>query len=446
MAFRPGKILAVLLVPAAVYGVAKGVMYFNAKQAADDFVEAARPHAEVRYTDISTDLTGGVTYKGITASPYGESESITVDAVRISSSDPLAFIKTAEWLPGEKKLPDSVSFQIMGMHVPMSLAEGSMLDQPAIPAMAVEGDEQSSLCAGGLDINARLLGAMGFDEMNMDMDVNYTLNEAQRTLDVSISSELHDVQSFQVSATFTDVDVQTLSNGAPPAFNLGGFTVATTVLPQFGHRALKTCAAGTGKTVQEWSAMLADIDEQRLQLAGLTLGDGLKRALRTFYNDWGEVEVKASPKQPVGVLSLAFLPPEQLVRTLSVDMRLNGKPVGDTSFTWVQPDNQQLSALFGMQQPGGAPAAAKPAEQPRRILVRREYENVPVARLGEFIDHQVQLKPRGQPMREGKLKGVRNALAEVEQTLHGGKYTVYVPLADIVTAQALVQREVKPVQ
>jgi hypothetical protein len=34
----------------------------------------------------------------------------------------------------------------------------------------------------------------------------------------------------------------------------------------------------------------------------------------------------------------------------------------------------------------------------------------------------------------------------VEQTLHGGKFTVYVPLAQIESAEALVQRQIGTLQ
>jgi hypothetical protein len=47
-------------------------------------------------------------------------------------------------------------------------------------------------------------------------------------------------------------------------------------------------------------------------------------------------------------------------------------------------------------------------------------------------------------MREGSLKAISNGVAEVQQTLQGGKFTVYVPLADIESAQALIRRELPP--
>ena len=45
-------------------------------------------------------------------------------------------------------------------------------------------------------------------------------------------------------------------------------------------------------------------------------------------------------------------------------------------------------------------------------------------------------------MREGLLRRIADGQAEVEQSLHGGKYTVYVPLTGVESMQALIAREI----
>ena len=67
-----------------------------------------------------------------------------------------------------------------------------------------------------------------------------------------------------------------------------------------------------------------------------------------------------------------------------------------------------------------------------------------VGDIGGFVDYRVKVKPRGQPLREGVLKRIVDGEAEVEQNLHGGQYTVYVPLAQIESVQALVERPITP--
>lgn len=214
------------------------------------------------------------------------------------------------------------------------------------------------------------------------------------------------------------------------------------VSPEFGRQALKACAIGTEYSVQAWSGALAEQAMQRFADSGLTLGEGLSKAVRDFYRDWGEFRVVAVPARPIGLLSLVAMRPEQLVPTLGLRLSLNDQPIADTTFSWQQPDAAGLAALFGAEEE--VVEGKTPDGRPRRIIVRRQFEPVRVADIASYVDHQVKIKPRGLPLREGVLKRIRNGEAEVEQTLHGGKYTTYVALAQIQSLQVLIQREVPP--
>jgi hypothetical protein len=215
--------------------------------------------------------------------------------------------------------------------------------------------------------------------------------------------------------------------------------MAFDVSPEFGRQALKACAIGSELTLEQWQESLAEKALQQFELIGLTLGSGLQQAVRDFYRDWGQIEIVAAPREPIGMLSMMFLPPEQLFDALSLRLRVNDKLVTDTRFSWHKPDANALAALLGQQQPE---VTAQAPQRPRRIVVRREYEKVAVAELGQFMDHRVRITPREQPQREGVLKSIKDGVAEVEQTLHGGKYSAYVPVADIAEIEALVQREI----
>jgi len=431
MRLRPGKLILILLIPALLYAGLKGVLYFNAKSTVDDFVVAAANQASIRYADISTDLRGVVTVSGISVQPVGRRDTLGIDAVRIASDDPMFFIRSAQWQPGQNAPPPSLSFHVSGVRLPLS----SDIFKDAVAAP----DEAENPCAQGLSIQPGMLKTIGFTELGMDLDGYYRLNEEARTLEFGMNLDLHEIESLELSATMTDVDIDTLARGGAPTVNLGGFSVAARVSPEFGRQALKACAMGTDETVQQWGEMLADKALADLQQHGLSLGDGLSSAVRRFYQDWGEFKLVAEPAESVGLLSLMFLPPQQLADTLSLQISLNHELITDTSFTWQRVDGQGLSALLGGDQP-----ASQTKSKPRRAIVRRQYEPVAVNDLAGYVHHRVQIKPRGLPMREGLLTAIRNGEAEVQQTLHGGKFTVYVPLAEVESARALISRELPP--
>ncbi len=434
MTLRPSNLLLVLLVPALVYGALKGFAHYKAKETVDEIVELASSTADVRYAGIDTDLRGAVTVKGISIQPRGYQDSIEVEAVRIAGDDPLFLLKGVSWGEGNNQLPPSLSLLVDGVRLPLG---SDLLVEPAGAA----GFSPDDPCANGLSTHPAFLQQLGFTELELSIDGFYRVNEAQQTIELGMDVELHDVQSTRVSATLADVDPQAFASGGATMPSLADVRLSAAIPPQFGQQALKACAAGTEDSVEVWSEHLANQALQGLEGMGLMLGSGLTSAVRDFYRTWGEFEIVARPSKPLGMLSLMFVPPDQLVDTIGLRVRLNERLITDTRFTWVAPQGQSgLSTLFGNQ-----PSEIESTEaQPNRIFVRRQFESVPVAELPRYVNREVQIHPRGQPMRAGVLKGVAQGEAEVEQSLHGGKFTVYVPLAQIVSVEALFERQLEP--
>lgn len=430
MSSRFGKLLLIALVPLLLYGGFKAVLYYNAKRTMDEMAQDVAGYADLRYGAISTEVLGAVTVHDIEVQPLGSDEVIAVSALRLSSSDPLFFVRGGQWRAGEDPPPDRLAFDVRGIRLPLSAA---VLD--AAPGAAADP------CANGLNFDAPMLRQVGFAEVRIDIDGQYHLDRAERTLEFAINVGMHGVQSTEFAATLANVDPAMFGRGATPDISLARVSMAMRVTPEFGRRAVQACALGSEDTLDAWSERLAERALEQLEMVGLVLGSGLREAMRTFYRDWGEIRLVLAPQQPIAPLALMLLPPEQWADALALRLTINDRPVADTSLRWQQPDEAALAALLGRVAEDEAAAAAA-AKAPPRIIVRREYEPVRVADLGRFLDHQVKIKPVGQPVREGQLKRVANGEAEVEQSLHGGKYTVYVALDQIESVEALVQREV----
>jgi hypothetical protein len=435
MYIRPGKLLLIALVPVALYGAAKGLMYYKAKTAVDDIVVAAANQAEIRYSGISTDIRGAVTVEGLTVTPRGYDTGIGIDAVRVTSDDPMFFIANWDWQPASSEPPPHLGIHVSGLRMPLDSA--FVADVVAAQVAAGEG---ADLCLDGPNLEPSTLRRLGYDELVADFGGQYRLDKTNLSLDASWEMVVQDLQSMEFSVEMSDVDVGTLKQGAPPQFNLAGMRLAIDVAPEFGRRTVEACASDGQLNAAELSARFADRFIERAAADGVSLGTGLQNAVRTFYKDWGRVEVVAVPPEPVGLLSMMVLPPERLVDALSLRLSVNDQLVTDTRFRWDRPETPALSKLFGTEP---AEPAASANKEPRRVVVRREYEPVAAGRLSAYLDHEVRIQPKGQPMREGELLAIRNGIAEVEQTLHGGKFTVYVPVKDIASAQVLIQREVK---
>lgn len=457
---RSVKLLLLLLVPLALYGIAKAVFYFQVKVTVDDLVLAAANHADIRYADISTDLRGAAVVHQITIQPTGQPDTISIDSVRLSSDDAMFFLRGGKWSPGEDVPPDQLGFAAQGIRLPLNAA---MLEAATIEAMpeaavaevlpgAASGTEIADTapaatgpCADGLRIDPALLQQLGFTELTIDIDGGYRLDEVSHSLDVMFDVELHDIESMHVSLQLDEVDIATLAAGAAPSLKLAGFQAAVRVDPAFGRQATKVCAIGTDQPVQLWAAQLAEQALAQLQANGLTLGAGLSEAVHRFYNDWGEFRIEAQPAKPVGLLSLAFMPPEQLVSLLGVRLSLNDRPIPDIDFVWQRPEGQGLASLLARPDQQ-AEASRQAGAAPGRTLKQRVYVDAPVSAIATHIDRQVRIQPQGQPLREGVLKRIVKGEAEIEQLLHGGRFSVFVPLRKIESLKVMTLREIQPGQ
>ena len=300
----------------------------------------------------------------------------------------------------------------------------------------------SGPCADGLRIDPRTLQQLGFSDLTIDIDGSYRVNEAKHSLDVVFEAVIRDVESIRLSATFDDVDIATLGAGSSPTTALAEFDAAVRVDPAFGRQAVKMCAIGTDQPVQLWSAQLAEHALAQLSAQGLSLGAGLSEAVRRFYSEWGEFRVQGKPAKPVGLLSLAFMPPDQLWSQLGVRISLNDRPIADTSFHWERQDARNLAGLLA-EADAQDEQNESAASAPRRVLKRRVFVDVPVSAIAAHVDSEVRIQPRGQPLREGVLKNVDNGEAEIEQLMHGGRFSVFVPLRNIESLQVLTLSEIK---
>jgi hypothetical protein len=443
MRLTAGKLLLIALVPVALYGAIKAVMYFNAKQVIDDMISQVSDQADISYGAIRTEVLKSVAIEGIRVRPAGSLVEMTIDRVRLDSGDPWFFITKGDWQPGRDAPPKSLGFQIDRLSVPVT-------DDMMVMA-GLAGNTTTDVAAGttagcdaGLQLDAPLLRSLGIDQLVMDADGGYRIDELAQTIEVGMGFELAGIQSVDFDARLTGLDMESFGQGAMPSVELGRMKMAFAIPPEFGERALRACAAADGETPEAWSERLADQALQGLQLVGMTLGPGLEDMLRRFYRDWGEVEIVAAPAQPVGIMSVAFLPPDRLFDALGISVALNDRVVTDTGFTLQQPDASLVAALLGQGRPNSAADPTPTPPRETRVILRRAYEDVAVAELGRYRDHHVRIRARGDLEREGLLKAIVDGVAEVEQSLHGGKYSAFVPVSDIQSVSVLIERRVAP--
>lgn len=437
------NILLIAILAGTAWGGAKALMYFNAKHAVDQFIEENADKANITYGGISTELAGAVAVNAIRIRPWDSDDALGIDRIRLDTRDPWFFISGQEWIPGESAPPKSMSLAIDGLRLDLNSAWFKEM-RDSLPAQAGQAGDAADACAGapGMQFDAGLLADLGLDELVFDAELRYDLDEATERLDASFSMMLENIQSTEATIELGGLNTEALAGGSLPAVELVELGLSIRVEPEFGQRMFRLCAQRRNQSLEDYTDQMYKQAIDNATLSGVDLGPGLKDAIAAFYTDWGNLEFSARPADPMGMLSIAFLPPEQLADALGLRMSVNNTPITDTSFSWVHPQQGDVFARL-LSDADEFPATQVPAEEYRRIRIERSYRKVAPPELEQHLNSDVRIQQIGQPMRVGRLIGVRNGEVQVQQRMHGGKFTAHIPVAEIASAEVEIVRRVE---
>jgi len=427
---RPYKIpIIVLLVVVGAFLLVKGLMYLRVKSMMDDFVQQASASAEITYSGISTELTGGASVEGIRIRPLPLEQLVEIDRVHFTSDDPWALITGGDWR--EDPPPEQMKFALYGLRVAL---DDQLIEAIEAQAPVQGGTTAGETCMDGFNIDPRMLRELGFDELLMDAHMAYQFDVPEERLNATFAFDLMHIESAEMSVELTGVVPQDVQQQRLTAPSLASAEMRVEISRNFGERYLELCAQRAGSTPEAYRKELLERIQQELAATGVTLGAGLRQAMADMYTEWGELRLRMRPAEPLGPMQMLQMGPQDFVDTLGVSLRVNDRPVTDLSFDFdMQQLFRQAQAGADAQQEG---TGSTPL--PKRVRITRRYERVSVASLEDHIGASVKIKPLGQPLRAGQLVAITGGEAQIRQLAHGGSFTSHVPLREIESLEVQV--------
>jgi hypothetical protein len=378
----------------------------------------------------------------------------------------------------QEDLPDRLTVLIDGMHLPMDalMAQAANLRKPVRAADESEDIEIGKASTAGPEASANaaliqscqpngvltpeLLRALDIVDPVVDGELRWNVDSTHQELQMGMRFAVREVQSFSMEMVLGGIDSEALANkqlSTPP--QLVSVELGWHLDPAVGQRFVSVCAAQLQQPPEDFRDRLAGRFAADLEAKGFILGPGMQIAVRQFYREWGDVRLGARPDEPVGVLSLAFVPPAQLARRLGAQLEINDQIYTDLDFNFVQPSEAGIQSPGGMLS-GGALGAllgggttlpkTEPPDtdgiypEPARIDYRYYWQRVPLTRLGNHLDRTARVHLHDGLVREGKLTRVDDGLIVVEQRLHGGKFTVPVPRQDVAQVEVRLREAIAP--
>lgn len=428
--------IIILLLLVGVFLLVKGVMYLRVKSLVDDFVAEASESVDITYDGISTEITGGAAVEGIRIRPLQLQQAVQIDRAYFSSDDPFALILGSDWK--QDRPPEQMRFKLIGVRV--------ALDDKVLEALRAQaGDVETSsadACNGDFNnLDPKLLGELGFDELRMDAYMEYAFDVPAETLAASMGFDLHNIQTVSMSVDLDGVLPEDLAGQQVTPPGMARAEMSVDVKRAFGDRYMKLCAERANVTVDEYRAQLLQRMNDDLRESGITLGAGLQKAMAEVYRDWGELRITLRPEEPLGPMHLFRLSPQNAVDLLGLSLRVNDSLVTDLSFDFdMQALMQRAQSQLGV---APAPETNLPRpEIPKRVRITRTYKNVAVESLAQHVNGVVKIKPVGQPLRTGYLVSVEGGEAQIRQRAHGGTFTSHVPINEIESLEVqITERE-----
>jgi len=432
MARRSNKLVWIIGIPIIAFVLVKGGMHWYVTHKLGQLILDAAPRFTIAYSDLDTSLGGRIDIKDISVIPVGQAEAFRISRISVQGPDVFTYLLNHNPISGDTGPPDHLNIFLRDLNLDLTGELAGNLDENYRFSLQ-QGASVPAACREPGSMSLGLLRDMGQDTLTVNGRLFYRYDERARELRGAMELDVPDVESLSMELTLGNVSPQALKYGTPGMPWLNDFRLTMKIEPEFGMKISAYCADKAGQTVAEYEEHTAGVFMRNLADNGIELGPGLESAVRSYYRDWGEIDIIARPPNALNLLSLMLRPPENMEESLGLQVAVNDQLLTDLGFSL-----KKSARLFVPE----AEAAKKlAAPRPRYRMV---WEKISPAHLLQYRDRNVRLYVTGRPVRKGILRGIVGNKAMVEQRVNGGKFTAHVPVKRIYKAEARVRVRVNP--
>lgn len=431
-----GVVVLVLIVAAAY-----GFYWYQVKSKADELVQQMAPFAEVRYGSVYAHPDGTVGVDDLVITPRQMHAPVSMDAVRIRAGGPLFFLFGSDTPPEQLNISlrqvrqglDSELFRTVQQQSDLMLESNPLYVSP------------NALGCGGVrqfDINA--MKRMGYDEMLMDINLNYRGDVQARKVSLDMFMDIQDMAETRIEMAFS-ADPGQLQNPMMASGNARLETLSVSYRDQgYNQRRDRFCAAESGVKPAEYQQQHRQLLSQWLDGNGVALPETLLAAYFDLQQPGAGMAMSMRPVGGVGAAELMMQDPMDLLRSLNMQFSVNDKPLALDGVNW--PDlmtnlamagnpgrsapssdsDQQADQVTESDQAQTASAPDQPAvattvaPAPRPEPVRKRFQPTPLAELPAYLGAQVRIFTYFGNDVEGQLVHADQSSVRVLQRLKQG--------------------------
>ncbi|HIE54139.1 MAG TPA: hypothetical protein EYP90_02970, partial [Chromatiaceae bacterium] len=284
--------------------------YFYIKGELDELIRLTHPRFAIRYSDVTTNLSGRVEIAGIQVGGAGLARPLRIDQLVAQGPNPVTYLWHNNPVAGVGP-PAFLRLLANGMEL--------KLEEPRHP----RGDG----CDLSSGIPAQTLKRLGVESLKGGASAAYDYQADFYRLEASADLEISGIQNVKFKVRLQNVTPEGFRRAQLGAAALSELILTFDVQPTFGKRLVEYCAARRQITPRAFERVLVRMILDEVEELGVIPGPDLETALEHYVQHWGTLEMSLLPEVPMNLAFIPFVPTEQLHSKLGFEMYVNGNPV-----------------------------------------------------------------------------------------------------------------------
>ena len=436
-------VLGLLVIGGLVYGGIKAYMYYSLKSEMDQLARQFSLFGQLEYGGLSTSLAGSLSVHNLSLRIHGMDDEVRIKTIRYQTPNLWYLLQDSQQVE-KGRIPERLSLSIEGLTLDLFGEFTDRLEE-VISELNFQLQGVNPLCGGRLFFGPSELRDMGYEEISGDMHIGYRFDAPNAQIVIDITSNTRDMAAVSMQGLIDGVSDTAFMSFIQPGNQPRLSRVTVNYTDQsYTRRQVEYCAGLSKLESNEY--IEAEANQQPVYygyLWGIVPGPGLRQAYRAFLSDPGQVNLSFELPESVNPATVELFKPEDIPGLLNLQLSVNGNAVTDLSFSFYEGQQLDVGSKFEnlFAKPGAAPA---PRPNREKKIVRQEtrYHVVPIAGLKKYVGEEVRLQTSTGQRRLGFLVSIGSNVAHVEQRVHGGKFTMQVPVGSITKAEVLLTKPV----
>lgn len=436
------RLLLLLLLPVLGFGAVKGYYWYQVRAVVEQFTQQLSGLVKLEYGSIETGFDGAAGVRNLSLIPVGQTQGITIDAVRVRASSWWDLVSLQARLD-KGALPQALGFEISGMRVDLGNAALQQLAVETIASQTLAAGASGSSwmlgCEAAEGLNGlQLMHKLGYQQLVLDFSADYVFDRSYKLLTLTLDQSVADQFDMGLSVTL-DLGIN--------EFNRYNLTLASPSLGDvklqyldrtFNKRYIQFCATAAAESAEQFVERHVGLVAATARARGLVLSESLLEAYRKFLLGAGELQLALLSDSQLWPTSILQFSPEQLFEVLAPELTVNGAQVEPLSILWqpvegsAEPFQEQVrsqveafTALLQAPFMEPAPEVLASVNQPRlpqpaQVLQVLGYHATALDQLQPYIDTKVRIETKNGNLIEGRLLSVGASKLRIYQEVGMG--------------------------